>query len=251
MQLQRLNMDNSWLVDFAQTRLLIDPWLGGEQIDGARWFSVQRHLSPPLAPKELPPHDLVVITQSYSDHFHHETLLELAPEHVLAPKALLKPIKRLLPASKVTPLSAHTPSPFKALRFTLIPHDMTLGPNFHALVIDDGSESIVFAPHGLPKLKAMGAMPRCKLLMTTFNTYQLPRLLGGTIAPGTEQLERLVEVLEPEFVIRTHDEIKEAQGLVSRLAKVSNPSDEEALKLPYLSERFIPVDHYRPFTVEA
>ena len=251
MQLQRLNMDNSWLVDFGGTRLLVDPWLGGEQIDGARWFSVQRHLSAPLPLERLAPYDFVIVTQPYSDHFHKETLLALKPAALIAPEALRKAILRILPETHFIALNAKSATHAASIRLTLLPHDQALGPNFHALGIDDGHESMIFAPHGLPKLEGLGHLPPCKLLMTTFNTYRLPRILGGTIAPGTEQLARLIEALKPDFVLRTHDEIKEAHGLVSRLAKVSTPSDEEALQLPCLQGRYLPVNDYHPFTLGA
>ena len=43
MQIQRLNMDNSWYLGFEGLRLLVDPWLEGTEIDFFPWFNTQWH----------------------------------------------------------------------------------------------------------------------------------------------------------------------------------------------------------------
>ena len=45
MLLQRLNMDNSWFLDLGGCRLLIDPWLEGQEVDYFPWFNTQRYWS--------------------------------------------------------------------------------------------------------------------------------------------------------------------------------------------------------------
>jgi L-ascorbate metabolism protein UlaG (beta-lactamase superfamily) len=43
LSIQRLNMDNTWWVNWGGTSLLLDPWLIGSEVDGFSWFNEQWH----------------------------------------------------------------------------------------------------------------------------------------------------------------------------------------------------------------
>jgi len=81
MKIQRLNMDNSWHINFAGKSFLIDPWLKGVEIDFFSWFNTQWHRTPPIAIADIPDYDLVIITQKYPDHYQSsEITLLTEPE---------------------------------------------------------------------------------------------------------------------------------------------------------------------------
>ena len=88
--LQRLNMDNSWFVEFSGLKMLIDPWLEGTEVDFFSWFNTQWHRTTPLNYNQLPVFDIVLITQKYPDHFHATTMKKLSPKSIIAPKSLQK-----------------------------------------------------------------------------------------------------------------------------------------------------------------
>ena len=256
MLLQRLNMDNTWLIGSGDTRLLVDPWLGGEQIDGASWFSAQRHKTAPVPLSEVPKYDAVLITQPYSDHCHPETLSALCPDTVLAPICVAKTLNRVLPDAEIrlmTPDAA--PIQIGALSLRVLKGSSTFAPQFQAIHLSDEAHSILFAPHSLEPterhLELLSELPPCVALMTTLNTYTLPRVLGGAIAPGLKAVEKLAEAIDPTHIISTHDEVKEARGLIAHLAQIT-PFDPQVLsEHSWLSTRFLAFSDYSPVTLEA
>ena len=154
MLLQRLNMDNTWLIGSGDTRLLVDPWLGGEQIDGASWFSAQRHKTAPVPLSEVPKYDAVLITQPYSDHCHPGTLSALSPGTIVAPTCVAKTLKRTLPDAE-TRLMAPNAAPIQvgALSLRVLKSSSPFAPQFQAIHLSDEVHSIVFAPHSLKLTK--------------------------------------------------------------------------------------------------
>ena len=101
MKLQRLNMDNSWMLEFSGLKILIDPWLQGKEIDFFPWFNTQWHRTKPVPPGEVGQFDLVIITQKYPDHFHPETLKILNPAHILCPASIQDELKNILQRAKL------------------------------------------------------------------------------------------------------------------------------------------------------
>ena len=93
MRLQRLNMDNSWHLEFGNTRVLVDPWLKGAEVDFFSWFNKQSHSTASVSISDVPTYDVVLITQKYPDHFHIETLLELNPKRLVVPKSIYQKVK--------------------------------------------------------------------------------------------------------------------------------------------------------------
>jgi len=254
MRLQRHNMDSTWLLELSGTRLLIDPWLEGVEVDYFRWFNQQWHQTPPLGYVNLPPFDAVLVTQKYPDHFHRETLARLAPPTVFAPASLRRKLVRLLPQATVHCLDtedvAHS---FGALRLRLLPSRRRLDPIYDAFLLDDGVSSVLLAPHGIAldegHLEVLQEAPPCALLLSPFNRYQLPAFLGGVVTPGLEALRELVRLANPTRVVRTHDEQKHARGLIPALARIT-PFDEASIGAhPWLASRLLTLPDYEQVTL--
>lgn len=94
--IKHLNSDTSFLLTFSPTApfppqspssmylsqnytILLDPWLVGPSNIFHQKFSSTRHKTPPCISSltELPEPDLVIISQSKSDHCHKQTLMQL------------------------------------------------------------------------------------------------------------------------------------------------------------------------------
>ena len=250
MVIRRLNMDSSWHFEMPSGQFIMDPWLVGSEIDGFKWLNEQWHVVEPVAPKDLPNYDFIVITQSYEDHCHLETL------------SLLDPVKPILATQKAY---KRLRSKFGDRQIHLIPHDNSwlewgglkftafrparlLDPIYFALAIKDQRGEVSFyAPHGftlsdtqMSKLQGQ----RVDLLITTFTDFRLPEILGGHVNPGIENAMLLHQQLNPLNVINTHDEPKKMKGLVARSAKVVYPDYESLVASPELN--FIHIENYEP-----
>ena len=250
MRVQRLNMDSTWLLTLGGTTLLVDPWLHGSEVDYAGWFNTQWHRTPPLPYRDIPTYDAVLITQKYPDHYHADTLAKLSPKVVFAPASLGKRLRTLLPDADLHLFEgSQSVVLFRELTLTHLPTRRRIDPIYDAFLVDDGKESVCIAPHGLAVDAAhqtvVDRASPCKLLISPFNRYSLPALLGGTVTPGLEGLEQLIDALAPEHVVQTHDELKEGKGLIPKIASITVFDPSHAPHLPWLADRFLNVPDYQ------
>lgn len=254
-KIQRLNLDNSWYLHMGGIKLLIDPWLEGEEVDYFSWFNTQWHRHEPLPYQALPEFDAVLITQKYPDHYHKQTLLKLKPKRVIAPASIRNSIEKLLPETSVLVLSKINPSFYlSGVKFSFLSTSRKIDPIYDAMVLEDDNHSVFLATHGFhpttEQKKQMKTFLPCKVLITPFNEYKLPAVLGGTVSPGLDNVKLLVDLLNPEHVFHTHDEDKHAKGLVSKFAKIKRPeSTKELLNLPWLKNRYSALDNYNLKTI--
>jgi len=250
MDIQRLNMDNSWYLRIGNLRLLADPWLEGAEIDYFRWFNTQWHRTAPISYSALPDYDAVLITQQYPDHFHIQTLQRLQPPVIILPDTVFPKARGLFPNAQILPISTKNPScEVRGVKIERMLSTTRFGPDFHAISISDGNEAVILAPHG-HRFKNAGPIGcRVKLLLTTFNDYRLPFFLGGQLAPGMEGLQKMIKAFQPEFVTATHDEDKFASGLVARLARVMTPKAEDLERLSALGTSILSLPDYQPVSI--
>jgi len=250
MRIQRLNMDSSWWFEVGGQRLIVDPWLSGVEVDYFRWFNTQWHRTAPVSWADLPPFDGVLVTQKYADHFHPETLLRLEPATIFAPRSLAKQIRQVLPEANPYLFGPETPRHvWGGLTLHWLPSRRRMDPIYDAFLLDDGVESLLIAPHGIAldadHLAILQTAGPCAALLSPFNGYTLPSLLGGVVAPGLPGLERLVRHVEPQVIIPTHDEDKHARGLISRLARIDRFHDSQLSAHPWLASRYRPLSDYQ------
>lgn len=247
--IQRLNMDNTWLMHWNDCRLLIDPWLIGSEIDGAKWFNEQWHATAPVALDQLPDYDGIVVTQSYNDHCHLDTLERL--DEALPIFAMPKPVQKIQKAfpqravQLIPDFTTTTPLDFKGLTLYTLAPNRRFDPIYYALVLAVGKEALVLAPHGFEFLQEQLdflAQFKIRLLGTTFSVVELPGFMGGRVNPGMDNALKLIEQLQPNYVVNTHDEQKHARGIVMRIAKTEYP-DLSTIRLDGTAT-FLHVDHY-------
>ena len=66
---------NSWLIEFAEHRILLDPWLVGPLVFGnLDWFFKAERQTPCPIPEHI---DLILLSQGLADHAHPATLKQL------------------------------------------------------------------------------------------------------------------------------------------------------------------------------
>ena len=66
-----------------------------------------------------------------------------------------------------------------------------------------------------------------KIVISSFSTYKLPFFLGGIINPGLQDRKALVENIQAELVLQTHDGDSHSSGLIKKIAKTSYPKQEQ------------------------
>ncbi|MEM7018552.1 MAG: MBL fold metallo-hydrolase [Pseudomonadota bacterium] len=247
-------MDSSWWLQLQQTALCIDPWLVGSEIDNYKWLNEQWHVTPPVAPAELSKIDALLITQSYEDHCHLNTLAVLDENlPILATEKAYKRLNRVFPDRNILAIP-NLPSDdwltFGDLKLAALHPGRKLDPVYFGVIIAHGGQAIFYAPHGFVLNDAQITWLKklqCKLLMTTFTDFQLPGIMGGKVNLGLSNAKTLAEQLQAVHVLNTHDEPKKAKGLVSRLAKVTY-ADLATVDFPEPAE-FIPLPDYRTITI--
>ena len=255
MKIQRLNMDNSWHINFAGKSFLIDPWLKGVEIDFFSWFNTQWHRTPPIAIADVPDYDFVIITQKYPDHYHPETLIELQPQKLIVPSSIEKKVKKLLPDAQIWTLETSSSDVIGSqMKLHYLPSQRKMDPIYDAIVLENGTESILLATHGYAESetwsKHLKNIPPIKLAFTPFNLYRLPFFLGGTVSPGLSAVKNLIKTLLPKHIIATHDEDKHAKGLIQKLAHIEfSPSRQELIKEDLFKNRLLTIDNYQSITI--
>ena len=232
-EIQRLNMDTSWLITINGTSFLIDPWLTGSEVDGFSWFNEQWHIVDPVKPEELPEFDYVLLSQSYEDHTHLPTLKQLGPDkkYIASGKAFNKIKDKLNIEPILLKEYPQFSDPFGNVNICSLHPGRKMDPIYYAIIFESGNEAVFYASHGfnLTDTLANQLTERCKitLLITTFTYYKLPGFMGGAVNPGISNALDLIRKLKPSYVVNTHDEKKEAKGFVSKIARVRYANFEE------------------------
>lgn len=251
LKVQRLNFDSSWWIQWENTSFIIDPWLIGSEIDGFAWLNEQWHSTPPIDISQLPDYQFVMISQSYEDHCHLETLRQLSPEKpiVASPKAFKKIKKAFKNRDNIFAIPNFSNSQrldFEGVNFYYFHPGKLLDPIYYAiLMVNSQKEGVFYTPHGFvlnAEQKEFITQFKVQLLITTFSEFEIPPIMGGKVNPGVENAEVLLDLLKPQYILNTHDEKKIMKGLVSRLAKVQYPDFQAITKR--FSPQFITSEHY-------
>ena len=249
----RLNMDSSWHVEMDSVPFVLDPWLMGSEVDGFKWLNEQWHVVDPVAPADVPEYAFEVITQSYEDHCHLDTLKMLdSKKPILATKKAYKRLKANFPYRELHLIPHNgTPFLFNGLEFMAFRPKKLVDPIYFALAVTaPNGATLFYAPHGFTLSKSqLGWLgeKQVDVLITTFTDFKLPSVLGGHVNPGIENAMLLHEQLHPRYVINSHDEPKKMQGLVARSAKVTYPDYSQLSADSRLN--FIPIHNYEPVVI--
>lgn len=246
LSVKRLNLDSSWHISYNKTDFIIDPWLIGSEVDGFKWLNEQWHIKEPIPISKLPNYNFILISQNYEDHCHINTLKKIPKDKTLiATEKAYKKLKKEFPKRKIILLEDNKVTSFEGLNFISLRPNKILDPIYYSIVIINEDEAIFYAPHGFTldnkQLELINKI-NIKLLITTFTEFEIPKIMGGKVNPGMENVYELYNQIKPLNTINTHDEEKKAKGLVSSLAKIKY-ADFDKIESKN-SINFIRIDNY-------
>jgi L-ascorbate metabolism protein UlaG (beta-lactamase superfamily) len=231
--IRRLNMDTTWALTWADRTMLIDPWLIGSEVDGFSWFNEQWHTTTPVPVDDIGAYQSIVVSQSYSDHCHKETLAALRAVPMIVTPSTVKRIRKEMPGREIRVLPELCTGQWLEegpLQLAYLDPGRIIDPIYNGIVVRHGGEIAVYFPHGFTLTPAQLDILKqydTQVLITSFSRFKLPAFLGGAVNPGMENAMKLVESLDPKKVVHTHDENKHARGLVKKIAKVQYPDPEQ------------------------
>jgi L-ascorbate metabolism protein UlaG (beta-lactamase superfamily) len=200
MHLTYLN-NNSWLIELAGQRILLDPWLVGPLVFGNQpWFFKAEHTVPCSIPEQI---DLILLSQGLPDHAHPPTLEALDHDiPVVASPSAAKLVKKL-GYSQVTALDHGKATRKDSVEIQAFPGS-PIGPLLveNAFVLTDLTHQtrLYYEPHGFHSETVQAVNP-VNVIITPLINLNLP-LIGPFIKGGESALE-VVKWLQPEFVLST------------------------------------------------
>lgn len=239
-RIQRLNPDTSFLIVSRDgTRLVVDPWLVGAEIDGAAFFNKAEHADPSsvVHPSSILECDAIIISLQFSDHCHEETI-SLFPDNIpifgsaAAVERLRKhPLIRLRRLFVIG--DDESPTTIGLVHLFSIPTSGFLDFTHGGIVFQQKEgriqKYILYAPHGLICRGETERVLRrlkgsCRCLMITCSRYSPPLLLGGSVNLGLEQTMPIVALVKPQNFIDCHSEQKLTSGLIPLLSQTDYPT---------------------------
>jgi L-ascorbate metabolism protein UlaG (beta-lactamase superfamily) len=191
---------NSWMIEMAGARILLDPWLVGELVFGGMpWFFRGVHPSPWQIPQEI---DLILLSQGLPDHAHPETLRQLDKKIPVVGSPSAAKVVREFGFAEVTALAHGETFHWKQqLDITAFPGS-PVGPTLveNAFVLKDclAQGSLYYEPHGYHSEDVKAIAP-VDVIITPLIDLALP--IVGAFIRGGDRATELVQWLQPQFVL--------------------------------------------------
>lgn len=190
---------NTWLLELANLRILVDPWLVGSLIfGGQRWLFEGHHRQPWEIPQQL---DLLLLSQGLPDHAHPPTLEKLPRDLPVVASPTAAKVLEKLGFTAITALQPGETTTFGSLEIRA-----TAGApvpqveNGYLLRDQANGQSLYYEPHGYvdPALKTLGPL---NVALTPVVNLDLP--LAIPIIQGQASALTLVEQLRPQVLLPT------------------------------------------------
>tara|TARA_Y100001978_G_scaffold76342_1_gene68518 strand:- start:47 stop:760 length:714 start_codon:yes stop_codon:yes gene_type:complete len=185
---------NGWIIEFKNSRIVIDPWLIGNLIFPlGGWFFKGTLKDEIPTPKDI---DLILLTQGLPDHCHIPSLKKFPKNtNIICSKSACKILEEL------NFESINIIQPGENLKFKDIKIEATSGAavpqieNGYILEANDGSFYI--EPHGFLD---NGIRPRkLDAVITPTKNLELPIL--GPFVKGADVIPNLVKLFNPSYVL--------------------------------------------------
>ena len=224
MQLTWLD-NNSWLIEIAQCRILLDPWLVGSLVFGnLKWlFEGKKCTSHPI-PENI---DLILLSQGLEDHAHPPTLKIL--DHDLPVVASVNGAKvcKDLGYSTIHSLDHGESYIFQDNLEIKAVAGSPIGPTLveNGYIIKDltSGDSIYYEPHGFHLANLQKQEP-VKVVITPLTNIKIP--LVGPVIKGQESAVEVCRWLKPEYILSTAaGDDTEFEGLLPKVLKAEGTID--------------------------
>ncbi len=201
MQLTYLD-SNSWLLEIAQKRILLDPWLVGDLVFGnLPWlFKAQKKSQRPI-PENI---DLILLSQGLEDHAHPPTLKALDHDLPVVGSPNAAKVVKELGYTQVRSL-AHGESYIldETIVIKAVPGS-PIGPMLteNGYLIRDltSGVSLYYEPHGYHSADIKESAP-IDVVITPLVTLKIPFL--GAVIQGHKTALEAVKSLQPQFILPT------------------------------------------------
>tara|TARA_B100000212_G_C27215780_1_gene464999 strand:+ start:63 stop:776 length:714 start_codon:yes stop_codon:yes gene_type:complete len=185
---------NGWIIEFKESRIVIDPWLLGDLVfPPGGWFFKGTLRDEIPTPKNI---DLILLTQGLPDHCHIPSLKKFPKNtKIICSKSAFKVLNEL----KFEFINIMEPG--ETQKFNDIKIEATSGAavpkieNGYILESNDGSFYI--EPHGFldSKLKPR----KLDAVITPTKNLELPML--GPFVKGADVIPRLVKIFDPSYIL--------------------------------------------------
>jgi L-ascorbate metabolism protein UlaG (beta-lactamase superfamily) len=201
MQLTWLD-SNSWLIEIAGQRILLDPWLTGSLIFGnLPWLFKGEKRNPRPIPENI---DLILLSQGLEDHAHPPTLQQLDKTIPVAGSPSAAKVAQQLGYTRVTALAhGETFTLANKVRIKATPGS-PIGPqvveNGYLFKDLDAGTTLYYEPHGFHSPSLKEAAP-VDVVITPIIDLALP--LVGPIIKGTKSALELAKMLQPQVMLPT------------------------------------------------
>lgn len=193
---------NSWLIEIAGKRILLDPWLVGSLMFGnAAWFFKSDRLTPREIPQNI---DLILLSQGLEDHAHPATLKKLDRQIPVIGSPSAAKLASELGYTEVTAL-AHgevfsIPQLLEIRAVVGSPVGPTTFENGYILRDLGAGTSIYYEPHGYHTQSIQEFAPVDVVITPTID-LKLP--LVGTVIKGQQGAVQIAQWLKPQIILPT------------------------------------------------
>ncbi|MEC4983166.1 MAG: MBL fold metallo-hydrolase [Oscillatoria sp. PMC 1068.18] len=201
MQLTYLD-SNSWLIEIAQKRILLDPWLVDNLVFGNQtWLFKGEKLTQREIPSNI---DLILLSQGLEDHTHPPTLKQLDHNLPVVGSPNAAKVTKNLGYSQVTALkhgeTFNLANQVEIKAFPGSPIGPTLIENAYLIKDLATKQTIYYEPHGehSPKIKEVAPVD---VLITPIANLSLP--LIGSIIKGQKTALEICQWLQPQVILPT------------------------------------------------
>lgn len=223
--------NNSWLIEIAGQRILLDPWLVGYlTFINLDWLFKGSRIQERPIPENI---DLILLSQGLEDHAHPPTLERLDHNIKVVGSANAAKVVQGFGYTSVTSLAhGETFTLNNEVEITAFPGS-PIGPitveNGYLLKDLVSGFTLYYEPHGYhsPKLKKFAPVD---VVITPVVDLQLP--LAGAIIKGNQSALEVVQWLQPQVILPTANGGDVTfEGLLMKLVKVVGSSEELGLLL--------------------
>jgi L-ascorbate metabolism protein UlaG (beta-lactamase superfamily) len=193
---------NTWLIEFAKTRVLVDPWLVGPLVFGnLNWLFKGKRPTPRPIPKNI---DLILLSQGLEDHAHPPTLKQLDKNIPTIASPNAAKVVTELGYTKITVLRhGESFTLDKAIEIKALP-GAPIGPflqeNAYILKELATGRSIYYEPHGYPSPKVKEFAP-VDVAIAPIISLTLPLL--GPVINGANTALKGAKLLQPQVMLPT------------------------------------------------
>lgn len=234
---------NTWLIELAEHRLLVDPWLVGSLTFGGQdWFFKGSLKKPIPLPEQI---DLIVLSQGLADHTHVPTLRTLDPAIPVVASPTAAKVVQNLGYTQVTALKPGDRHLVTTRQGTI---EITAVPGAPVPQVENGyvfssvemQQRIYYEPHGFFDTTISQFAP-VDVLISPLVNLELPLL--GPFINGYRAVPDLVNLLRPKHILPTASGgdveftgilmgLLQAKGTIAEVEQILKQQGSEAIVIP-------------------